>query len=232
MDEFLAQLRTKFQLHDVGEPKVFCGLEIQRNREEGWLKISQKGFTEDLVERFMTVGQPVYIPAPAKIKVPREGQPLSEEQSKEYRTVVGSLLWLATRTRPDISYIVGVLTRFFAQPTKEQWEVALGVIKYLKGTSDLGLVFGKGAKSDLLGYSDADWAGDQFDKAKSMTGFCFILGGAAVAWMAKLQSCVATLLTTRGVYGNGISSARGCVDPNDFVRVWSLSYGSNFDAWR
>jgi hypothetical protein len=185
-------LKSHFSLHDVGEPKVFCGLEIKRNREEGWLKVSQVNFTEELIQRWLPAGSsPRNIPAYQGIKLQREGgMALSEGKAVEYREIVGSLLWLATRTRPEISFIVGVLSRFFSAPTMEHMQVALDVLRYLKGCSSLGLIFHKDS-NHLLGYSDADWAGD-VESSKSVTGFCFLLHGAAVSWLAKLQACVAT----------------------------------------
>ena len=163
-------LKSHFSLHDVGEPKVFCGLEIERNREEGWLKVSQVKFTEELIKRWLPAGAcSRNIPAYQGIKLQREGMALSEEKAVEYREIVGSLLWLATRTRPEISYIVGVLSRFFSAPTTEHMQVALDVLRYLKGCSSLGLVYRKDSSS-LHGYSDADWAGD-LESAKSVTSF-------------------------------------------------------------
>jgi hypothetical protein len=191
VEEVLDFLKSHFSLHDVGEPKVFCGLEIQRNREEGWLKVSQENFTKELTQRWLPAGACTRnIPAYQGIKLQREGMALSEEKAVEYREIVGSLLWLATRTRPEISFIVGVLSRFFSAPTTEHMQVALDVLRYLKGCSSLGLVYCKDS-AELTGYSDADWAGDS-ESAKSVTGFCFLLHGAVVSWLAKLQACVAT----------------------------------------
>ncbi|XP_064403839.1 uncharacterized protein LOC135349261 [Halichondria panicea] len=107
-----------------------------------------------------------------------------------YQSAVGSLLYLSSRTRPDI---VNSAARFCSNPTKEHRTAVKRIFRYLRGTTQFGLLhvlYAKGEYSDLIGYSDADWAGDCNDY-KSTTGYMFQIGGTAVTWKSKKQSCVA-----------------------------------------
>jgi hypothetical protein len=103
--------------------------------------------------------------------------------------VVGSLLYLATCTRPDIAQSVGVLSKFMAGPTSAHWTAALGVLRYVSTTSGYGITYG-GDSISIVGYCDADYAGD-IDMRRSTTGYLFMMGGGAISWSSKRQATVA-----------------------------------------
>ena len=103
-----------------------------------------------------------------------------------YQSAVGSLLYLSTRTRPDIAFAVGNVARYCSKPTKTHWTAVKRIFRYLKGTTRLGLLYRSGTETDALyGYSDSDWGGDCNDY-KSTTGYLFLLGGTAVTWKSKV----------------------------------------------
>jgi hypothetical protein len=108
-----------------------------------------------------------------------------------------------------------------SNPSESHWIAAKRVLRYLKGTSDLSLYFGK-ETSKLYGYCDADWAGNQ-EQRKSTTGYVFMLNGGSVSWLSKLQSTVALssaeaeyialcLASQEVTYLNGLLSE---IDPQD-----------------
>ena len=107
-----------------------------------------------------------------------------------YQLAIGSLLYLSTRTRPDIAYAVSNVARFCSKPTMEHWKSIKHIMLYLNGTWNYGLLYDKEKVTDFMGYSDADWAGD-LDDRRSTSGYVFKLSGAAVSWRSKKQSCVA-----------------------------------------
>ena len=107
-----------------------------------------------------------------------------------YKSAVGSLLHLSTRTRPDIAYAVGVVARFSSDPCKQHWVAVKRISRYLMDSTSLGLLFVAGKnKSDYaetcVGFSDDDWAGDISDR-KSITGYVFLNAKGAVQWGSKL----------------------------------------------
>ena len=109
--------------------------------------------------------------------------------SYSYAEVVGSLLYLSVCTRPDIAQAVGAQARHVSKPTMRHWLALKGVLRYLAGTQDYGLVF-TGSKSSLEVYCDADYAGDP-DTRRSTTGYVFIMYGGVVSWSSRLQPSVA-----------------------------------------
>lgn len=124
-----------------------------------------------------------------------------------YQSVVGSLMWLMLCTRPDLAYVVGVIGRFSANPKKCHWDIAKRVLRYVKSTKDLHLVFdGSDVSMDMAfhGYSDANWSGDN-DTSRSTSGYVFISNHGAIGWSSKLQSMVA-LSSTESEY-IGLSNA-------------------------
>lgn len=114
-----------------------------------------------------------------------------------YASAVGSLMYAMVCTRPDISQAVSVVSRFMANPRKAHWEAVRWVLRYLKGTVDLGLCFG-GDTCRVTGFVDSDHAGD-LDRCRSATGYVFKIHGAPVSWRSMLQATVA-LSTTEAEY--------------------------------
>jgi hypothetical protein len=118
-----------------------------------------------------------------------DGDALTAEMASNYMSLVGSLLYLATCTRSDIAQSVGVLSKFMAGPTSAHWTAALGVLRYVSTTSGYGLTYG-GDSISIVGYCDADYAGD-IDTRRSTTGYLFMMGGGAISWSSKRQATVA-----------------------------------------
>ena len=106
-----------------------------------------------------------------------------------YQSAVGCLLYLSVATRPDIAYAVSNVAKFCAKPTKQHWTAVKRIFRYLRGTLKYGLLYNRNS-SECMGFSDADWGGDQDDR-KSTSGYIFQVGGTAVSWRSKTQTCVA-----------------------------------------
>lgn len=114
-----------------------------------------------------------------------------------YRSLVGLLLWISRGTRPDISYSVNMLCQVLDNPGRIHWEIAKRVVRYLKGTRNHRLTFGR-TKDGLLGFSDSNFASPDLGY-KSLSGFVFLFDGAALSWSAKKQPIV-TLSTAEAEY--------------------------------
>ena len=192
-------LNEKFDMTDLGEAKSILGMSIKRNRTTGVLAIDQSAYLRSVLERFgMADCKPVSTPMePGKHY---EKTPDNEEglETREFQALIGSLVYASIATRPDLSEAVGKLSQHMSRPNKVHWVAAKRVLRYVKGTLDLGLKFERSNKFELVGYSDADWAGD-VDTRKSTSGYVFMLGKAIVSWASKKQSVVA-LSTTEAEY--------------------------------
>ncbi|KAI3423627.1 Exocyst subunit Exo70 family protein [Psidium guajava] len=121
-----------------------------------------------------------------------------------YKQIVGSLMYL-TATRPDIMYGVSLINRYMESPTEKHLQVAKHILRYLKGIASLGLFYKKGENSDLLGFTDSDYAGDIEDR-KSTSGYVFMLGSAAISCSSKKQPII-SLSTTEVEFVAATSSA-------------------------
>lgn len=107
-----------------------------------------------------------------------------------YRELVGSLMYLATISRPDIVNATGFLSRYMHCPTSTLWSAGKRVLKYLKQTKEKGLVYKKEDSNCLQAFSDSDWAGDRVDR-KSVSGVSIFHRGNLVSWSSKKQATVA-----------------------------------------
>lgn len=123
--------------------------------------------------------------------------------STMYKQMVGSLMYL-TATRPDLMYSVCLVSRYMENPTQMHLLAIKKIMRYIKGTMDLGILYKRQGKIELRGYVDSDYAGDTDDR-KSTGGYIFILGSGAISWSSKKQAVV-TLSTTEAEF---ISAATG-----------------------
>jgi len=106
-----------------------------------------------------------------------------------YRSLVGSLMYLAIGTRPDIAHSVQQLCHHLDCYGPIHWEAAKRVMRYLKGTRDLKLVLGGEHPARLLGFTDSDFANCP-DTQRSVSGYCFTLGSGLITWSARQQKTI------------------------------------------
>ena len=99
---------------------------------------------------------------------------------KLYQSMIGSLLYV-TASRPDVMFSVCMCARFQAAPRESHLKATKRILRYLKHTPNVGLWYPKGAKFELVGYSDSDYAGCKVER-KSTSGICQLLGRSLVSW--------------------------------------------------
>ncbi|PHT88088.1 hypothetical protein T459_10194 [Capsicum annuum] len=124
-------------------------------------------------------------------KDPFRPQEKNEELLHPKIPYLSALMYLANTTRLDISFSVNLLARYGSAPTRRHWNGIKHILRYLKGTIDMGLFYSKDCSSDLVGYADAEYLSDPH-KARSQTGYVFICGGTAISWRSTKQSIVVT----------------------------------------
>ncbi|GAV76564.1 hypothetical protein CFOL_v3_20037, partial [Cephalotus follicularis] len=104
---------------------------------------------------------------------------------------IGALLYLANCTRPDIAFSVNLLARYSSTPTRRHWNGIKHIMRYLRGSTDMGLFYPRGTKSTLIGYVDAGYLSDPH-KARSQTGYLFTFCDTAISWRSTKQTMTAT----------------------------------------
>eukprot|EP00253_Pinus_taeda_P020128 PITA_20128 len=114
-----------------------------------------------------------------------------------YKSIIGRLMYL-TATRPDIIHVVILLSRFMERPKEAHWQATKRILSYVKGTKRFGILYTTSECSNLIGYTDSDWAGSVVDR-KSTSGYVFHIGSGAISWASKKQPIV-VLSTTKAEY--------------------------------
>jgi len=115
-----------------------------------------------------------------------------------YREAIGCMMYIQLATRPDLAYAISMVSRFSNNPGVAHWQAVKRILRYLKGTKHMKLRFSNKGSDSIVGYSDADWAGDWEDR-RSTTSYLFMSQGGAISWNSKKQPTVA-LSTTEAEY--------------------------------
>ncbi|KAL3634479.1 hypothetical protein CASFOL_021533 [Castilleja foliolosa] len=178
-----------------GNLSYFLGLQIKQ-LDDG-IFLSQSKYAKNLIKKFGLENAAVKkTPLGKSVKLSRDDVGKDVDNTL-YRSMIGSLLYL-TATRPDIMYIVCLCARYQSEPKESHLKAVQRIIRYVAGTCDLGLWYTKDTNTELVGYTDSDWAGDVVDR-KSTTGGCFFLGSNLISWYSKKQNCI-SLSTAESKY--------------------------------
>ena len=185
-----------FPVKHLGKLSWYMGCSFERDAREGTLKISQKNFASALVERFGITKESDTPASPSVELLPRsENEPQTTEP---YREAVGSLMWLANTTRPDLAQAVGAVARHSHDPSDTHWKAVRRVLEYVKMTVGFGLTFVRGSGKHLSAFADSSYAPRGTD-CRSISGGVVMYGKTAIAWFSRTQKCV-TLSSTESEY--------------------------------
>jgi hypothetical protein len=179
-------MSNNFEMKDLGEADVILNIKLLREGNGG-ITLVQSHYVENVLSHF---GYSKCEPSPTPYdssKLLKKNQRISRDQLR-YSQIVGSLMYLASATRPDILFDVSKLSRFVSNPGDDNWHALERVLRYLKGTMSLGIHY-TGYPTVLEGYCDANWISDA-DEIYATNGYVFSLGGGAVSW----KSCKQTIL--------------------------------------
>ena len=144
-------LGKKYKMKDIGEVKTIIGWQITRDLAARTMKIDQSAFIRNFViEEGLIDCNAKVIPIKAGSAIEmNDPEDYEETELQEYQHLIGKLIYLACGTRPDIAFVVGQLGRQNADPKKSHLQAAKRVVRYLKGTIPMGLIFGKKVNSHL-----------------------------------------------------------------------------------
>ncbi|KAA0040718.1 integrase [Cucumis melo var. makuwa] len=202
-DDFKNSMKKEFEMSDMGLIHYFLDIEV--NQDEGEIVISQQKYAHDLLKKIrMENASPCNTLMDANLKLCKNDIGEAVDPSL-YRSLVGSLMYL-TATRPDILFVVSMLSRFMTNPKRSHWEAGKRVLRYILGTINFGIYYNKVSESVLFGFCDSDWGGN-VDDHKSKSGYVFSIGSGVFPWTSKKQSVVA-LSTTEAEYISLV--AAGC----------------------
>jgi len=176
-----------FEMTDLGLMTYFLGIEIKQNENDVF--ICQRKYAKEILKKFqMEECKVVSTPMNQKQKLSKEDGADKIDEGY-YRSLIGCLMYLTT-TRPDILFVVSLLSRFMHCASEMHLIATKRILRYIKGTVDFGIKFEKCQEFKSYGFSDSDWAGS-IDDMKSTSGYCFTLGSGMFLWCTKKQEIVA-----------------------------------------
>lgn len=189
-DEICDELSKHFTVKALGDARFILGMEVQYDMKKGELYLRQTQFIKRMIDKFgrsdaFAVRSPFVI-----------GEDLHSIggidscKNMPYRELIGSLLYVANGSRPDISVQVGILSQFLENPQKKHWRAAVRVLRYLKGTELICIHYSRGGDDALVAYSDANWGGD-INSRRSTSGVLLQFAGGPILFKSKKQSTVA-----------------------------------------
>ncbi|GJS86226.1 zinc finger, CCHC-type containing protein [Tanacetum coccineum] len=182
-----------------GEAAYILGIKIYRDRSRRLIGLCQSAYIEKILKRFhLENSKRGSIPMQDKLRLSKSQgastpAELKRMQSVPYASAVGSIMYAVRCTRPDVAFAQNITSRFQQNPGDLHWTTVKNILKYLRNTKDMFLVYGGDLKRELRVscYTDAGYLTDA-DDLKSQTGYVFVLNGGAVDWKSAKQSIFAT----------------------------------------
>ncbi|KAF5470109.1 hypothetical protein F2P56_010649 [Juglans regia] len=186
IDKVKAHLHSQFRIKDLGILKFFFGLEIARSAT-GIHLCERKYYLEILEDARLLGCKPASTPIETNHKLSHSATDSLNDPSS-YRRLVGRLMYL-TITRPDITYVVGILNQFMDRPSEVHMQATHRILRYVKGSIGQGILFSSQCDLQLKAFSDSNWAA-YLETRRSITGFCVFIGNSLVSWKSKKQETI------------------------------------------
>ncbi|KAK9001076.1 hypothetical protein V6N11_082868 [Hibiscus sabdariffa] len=189
-------LSSCFSMKDLGEVAYILGVEIYRDRSRRLLGISQSTYIDKVLKRFsMEESKRRFLPMRHDISLSKEMCPSTPQESERmsqisYASAIGSIMYAMICTRPDLSYALSMTSRYQANPGEGHWIAVKNILKYLRRTKDVFLVYGDEEELGIKGYTDASFQTDK-DDSRSQSGFVFCFNGGVVSWKSSKQDTIA-----------------------------------------
>ena len=210
-------LSKLFTVTGLGPCKYFLGIKIDRMKDGIFL--SQRAYIERLVKAAgMEKAHPKKTPLPLGHRLYETPIPTTDAdkhfmRDKPYHEILGALIYLSTRTRPDIATAVSMLGKFQADPGPTQWRHLQHLVRYLIHTSNHGLhIKAQKGRATLQAYSDADWAREE-EKRRSRSGYLLLINGSPIIWSSRIQTATAQSTSEAEFF-----ALHGCMREVDWVR--------------
>ena len=225
MNRMVKDIEGSFDIKHLGEPDRLLGIKISRDRKLGTIHISQLSFIDTIARRFdITHGRAILSPMDPSANLYASTN-ADETVDIPYASLIGSINYCAISTRPDIAFATNKCAQFSSKPSLAHWEAAKRIVRYLLNTKDYGITYrqeGRGVEGyghNLVGFTDADFAGDVNDR-KSTSGWIFTFNGAPISWASKKQGLVTRSSMEAELVAGSIASAEG---------IWLIRLGKDFE---
>lgn len=200
LESVKTSLKNSFSMKDLGEAAYILGIKIYRDRSRRLIGLSQDTYIDKVLKRFsMEEAKKGFLPMSHGIHLSKTQCPSTADERDRmsrvpYASAIGSIMYAMISTRPDVSYALSMTSRHQSDPGESHWTAVKNILKYLRRTKDIFLVYGGEEELVVTGYTDASFQTDR-DDSKSQSGFVFTLNGGAVSWKSSKQETVADSTT-------------------------------------
>ena len=200
LEKTKSSLKKVFSMKDLGEAAYILGIKIYRDRSNRLIGLSQSTYIDKVLKRFhMQDSKKGFIPMSHGVHLSKTQCPVSHHELEimnnvPYASAIGSIMYAILCTRPDVSYSLSVTSRYQSNPGTMHWNAVKNILKYLRRTKEMFLIYGGETDLVVKGYTDASFQTDH-DDLKSQSGFVFILNGGAVSWKSSKQETTADSTT-------------------------------------
>ena len=180
-------LKNSFLMKDLGEAAYILGIKIYRDRSKWLIGLSQDTYIDKVLKQFnMEEAKKGFLPMSHGIHLSKTQCPTTTDEREcmskvPYASVIGSIMYAMISTRPDASYALNVMSRYQTDLGESHWTAVKNILKYLRRTKDVFLVYGGEEELVVTGYTDASFQTDK-DDSKSQSSFVFKINGGAVRW--------------------------------------------------
>ena len=190
INDIKCQLGKLYQMKDLGPASSYLRIWITRDQNTWAIWIDQQAYIENTVKRFEVLyANNTNTPLPAGIHLEKSEEPVALNTKTYYQQIIGTLIYAAIGTRPDISFAATQLSQFNNNPMKEHMKYAKYVPRYLKGTRELKIKYNGSSNARLIRYSDSNW-GENKDDQHSTSGHVFVMVNGAISWASQWQKIV------------------------------------------
>ncbi|KAD1378135.1 hypothetical protein E3N88_42917 [Mikania micrantha] len=185
--EIKKSMEERFEMTDLGLLSYYLGIQVTQSSQG--IKLQQTSYAKKILdEAGLRDCNSTRFPMEPGLKLSKN-EIGDDADATQFRKWIGCLRYLVN-TRPDLSYSVGYLSRFMQTPKQAHVQALKQVLRYVKGTTRLGLCYKRGGGDLLYGYSDSSFSADK-DDGKSTSGMVFFYGNRPVAWNSQKQTTVA-----------------------------------------
>ncbi|XP_074313781.1 secreted RxLR effector protein 161-like [Silene latifolia] len=208
----------------MGDAAYILGIRIYRDRPNRLIGLSQSTYVDKVIQRFNIIdSKKGFLPMSHGITLSKTQCPSTLDEQERmrkipYASAIGSIMYAMLYTHPDVACALSMMSRYQNSPGEGHWTAANNILKYLKRTKDMFLVFGGDEELVVSGYTDASFRTDR-DDSQSQSGYIFLLNGGAVSWKSSKQDTVADS-TTEAEYIAASEATKEAVWIRKFV--WEL----------
>ncbi|MBW0460659.1 hypothetical protein O181_000374 [Austropuccinia psidii MF-1] len=191
LDKFKKEIEQEFKTKLLGQANLLLGIKIHHDIDS--IRLTQEHYVESVLDLYgmndcRSVATPLIPNEHLEAATSNELDEF-EKSNLNYRSAIGSLSYISTATRPDISYAVSALSQFLEKPGMNHWKAFMHVLRYLRGTSSMCISYKRGIIHEAVAYSDADWGNCRVTR-RSVSGYLILLNEGLVIWKTKKQPTV------------------------------------------